>query len=109
MYEPSKHIHIHVAILVCDTPIKPVLEEYGDYFVMFRELLKQGFDDLDLSEEKFNDIRVEFSEHQMVGTNRFPYPENIDAVVITGSSELLCKKGSAIAKHKCFRARCLGR
>ena len=96
----SKYIRIHVAILVCDTPIKPVLRKYGDYFAMFRDLLRQGFNDLDLSEKEFNEIKVEFSEHQMVETNRFPYLENIDAVVITGSSKLPCAKNNTVKANQ---------
>jgi GMP synthase (glutamine-hydrolysing) len=92
MYTAPNYIRLHVAILVCDTPIKPVLTKYGDYFRLFQELLRRGFNDLDLSEEKFNEIRVEFSEHQMVGTDRFPSLENIDAVVITGSSKSSCTR-----------------
>jgi hypothetical protein len=80
-------IRIHVSILVCDTPIQPVLDKYGDYYAMFQALLRQGFKDLEISESK--DIMVEFSEHQMVDNSRFPDLENVDAVLLTGSSMLL--------------------
>lgn len=80
-------VRIHVAILVCDTPIQPVLQKYGDYFAIFQDILRQAFKDLEIS-EKFKDITVEFSEHQMVHNNRFPDLENVDAVVLTGSSTL---------------------
>ncbi|OQE95486.1 hypothetical protein PENNAL_c0002G07517 [Penicillium nalgiovense] len=77
-------IRIHVAILVCDTPIQPVLRKYGDYYAMFQTLLRQGFKDLEISEES-KDIMIEFSEHQMVGNSRFPDLENVDAILLTGS------------------------
>jgi hypothetical protein len=78
-------IRIRVAILVCDTPIQPVLRKYGDYFTIFQALLRQAFKDLEIS-EKLKDITVEFSEHQMVDNNRFLDLEKVDAVLITGSS-----------------------
>jgi GMP synthase (glutamine-hydrolysing) len=99
MSKSSKPFRIQVAILVCDTPIEPVLRDYGDYFILFQELLKQGFNNLDLSEEDFNEIGVEFIEHQIVGASSFPSLDNIDAVVITGSSELILKGDSTVAKH----------
>ncbi|KAJ5399301.1 hypothetical protein N7465_009790 [Penicillium sp. CMV-2018d] len=77
-------IRIHVAILVCDTPIQPVLTKYGDYYAIFQALLRQAFKDLEISEE-CNDITVEFSEHQMVDNDRFPDLEKVDAVLLTGS------------------------
>lgn len=83
----SPSIRIHVAILVCDTPIQPVLRKYGDYFTIFQALLRQAFKDLEIS-EKFKDITVEFSEHQMVDNNRFLDLDKVDAVLLTGSSTL---------------------
>ncbi|OQE46536.1 hypothetical protein PENCOP_c001G08450 [Penicillium coprophilum] len=77
-------IRIHIAILVCDTPIQPIVRKYGDYFAMFQDLLRQGFKDLERSEE-LKDVTVEFSEHHMVGSNRFLDLENIDAILLTGS------------------------
>lgn len=83
----TSSIRIHVAILVCDTPIQPVLRKYGDYYTIFQVLLRQAFKDLEIS-ENFNDITVEFSEHQMVDNNRFLDLEKVDAVLLTGSSTL---------------------
>lgn len=83
----TSSIRIHVAILVCDTPIQPVLRKYGDYYAIFQALLRQAFKDLEIS-EKFNDITVEFSEHQMVDNNQFLDLEKVDAVLLTGSSTL---------------------
>lgn len=83
----TSFIRIHVAILVCDTPIQPVLRKYGDYYTIFQALLRQAFKDLEIS-ENFNDITVEFSEHQMVDNNRFLDLEKVDAVLLTGSSTL---------------------
>ena len=79
---------IHAAVLVCDTPIQPVLDKYGDYYAMFQALLRQGFKDLEISGGP-KDIIVEFSEHQVVGNSRFPDLENVDAILMTGSSMLL--------------------
>ncbi|OQE11074.1 hypothetical protein PENVUL_c003G01697 [Penicillium vulpinum] len=77
-------IRIHIAILVCDTPIQPVLKKYGDYFAIFQDILRQGFKDLERS-EKLKDITVEFSEYHMMGNNRFPDLQDVDAILLTGS------------------------
>ncbi|CAG8907511.1 unnamed protein product [Penicillium egyptiacum] len=103
-------IHIHVAILVCDTPIQPVLTKYGDYFAMFQALLRQAFKGLGIS-DKSKDITVEFSEHQMVDNSRFLDLENVDAVLLTGSKhdawaddqwirDLTSNVREAVLKHK---------
>lgn len=80
-------IRIHIAVLVCDTPIQPILRKYGDYFSIFQDLLRKALKDLEIS-EKFKDIMVEFSEHQMVDNNRFLDLEDVDAILLTGSSML---------------------
>ncbi|KAF9251117.1 hypothetical protein DTO013E5_713 [Penicillium roqueforti] len=77
-------IRIHIAVLVCDTPIQPILRKYGDYFSIFQDLLRKALKDLEIS-EKFKDIMVEFSEHQMVDNNRFLDLEDVDAILLTGS------------------------
>ncbi|KAJ5130727.1 uncharacterized protein N7515_006766 [Penicillium bovifimosum] len=77
-------IRLHIAILVCDTPIQPVLQNYGDYFTMFQDLLRQGFEDLDLTEKKSGRIVVEFSEHNAVD-REFPDLTEVDALLLTGS------------------------
>jgi hypothetical protein len=82
----TSDIHLHVAILVCDTPIQPVLQKYGDYFTMFQDLLHQGFE-LDLPREKSGEIVVECSEYKAVD-NEFPDLAKVDALLLTGSSML---------------------
>lgn len=84
----SLNIRIHIAILVCDTPIQPILRKYGDYFAMFQELLEQGFKDLYSSEAEPHEVTVEFSKYQIVDSNQFPDLGNVDAVLLTGSSTL---------------------
>ncbi|OGE56143.1 hypothetical protein PENARI_c003G10804 [Penicillium arizonense] len=73
--------HLRVAVLVCDTPIQPVLEQYGDYYAIFQALMKQGFKDLELSE----DIDVEFSGYHVVNNPEFPELQDYDALLMTGS------------------------
>ncbi|KAJ5468136.1 Aldehyde/histidinol dehydrogenase [Penicillium sp. IBT 31633x] len=82
----SLNIRIHIAILVCDTPIQPILRKYGDYFAMFQELLEQGFKDLYSSEAEPHEVTVEFSKYQIVDSNQFPDLGNVDAVLLTGSN-----------------------
>lgn len=78
---------MNIAILVCDTPLPPVVAKYGDYFAMFQGLLGQGFRDLDLSQEALKDVKLTFKEHQMVNMDPFPEIGSVDAMLITGSSE----------------------
>jgi GMP synthase (glutamine-hydrolysing) len=75
--------HLRVAVLVCDTPIQPVLEQYGDYYAIFQALMKQGFKDLELSDE----VDVEFSGYHVVNNPQFPKLQDYDALLMTGSSE----------------------
>ncbi|KAJ5351258.1 hypothetical protein N7452_000232 [Penicillium brevicompactum] len=81
----SNPIHMNIAILVCDTPLPPVVAKYGDYFAMFQGLLGQGFRDLDLSQEALKDVKLTFKEHQMVNMDPFPEIGSVDAMLITGS------------------------
>ncbi|CAG8071978.1 unnamed protein product [Penicillium salamii] len=71
----SDNIHLNVAILSCDTPVESVLKKYGDYFVIYKEFLRQAF----------GDIKVTFSEHDMVEMEPFPDLKNVDAMIMTGS------------------------
>ncbi|KAJ5582176.1 hypothetical protein N7535_000796 [Penicillium sp. DV-2018c] len=81
----ASNIRLRTAILVCDTPIQPVLQKYGDYFTMFQDLLRQGFEDLDLSKEKKSgEVVVEFSEHKAIDSE-FPDLAGVDALLLTGS------------------------
>ncbi|TFK93407.1 class I glutamine amidotransferase-like protein [Polyporus arcularius HHB13444] len=69
-----------IAILLCDTPIPPVLAEQGDYGNIFRELFRKSLpshSDIEFIADAF-DVR-----------NKQEYPENADiydAVLLTGSS-----------------------
>ncbi|KAJ5301499.1 hypothetical protein PENANT_c009G07360 [Penicillium antarcticum] len=72
---------LRIAVLVCDTPVQPVLEKYGDYYAIFQGLLKQGFQDLELPEE----LDVQFSGYHVVENPQFPELHDYDAVLMTGS------------------------
>ncbi|RPD65431.1 class I glutamine amidotransferase-like protein [Lentinus tigrinus ALCF2SS1-7] len=69
-----------IAILLCDTPIPPVLAEQGDYGSIFRELFRKS---------RPSDSNVEFIADAFDVRNKQEYPENIDiydAVLLTGSA-----------------------
>lgn len=83
-YSDTMSSSLRIAVLVCDTPVQPVLEKYGDYYAIFQGLLKQGFQDLELPEE----LDVQFSGYHVVENPQFPELHDYDAVLMTGSSEL---------------------
>lgn len=78
---------LRIAILETDTPAPGVLARYGTYGDIFKDLLKRGADNLKhpgLSSTQGLDI----SAYDVVDKMEYPELENIDAVLITGSSKL---------------------
>jgi GMP synthase (glutamine-hydrolysing) len=95
---------LRIAVLVCDTPIQPVLDQYGDYYDIFQGLLKQGLNDLELPDE----IDVQFSGYHVVNNPQFPNLRDYEALIMTGSSEFPCKQYSSAPADRATRTRCLG-
>ena len=75
-----------IAILECDTPLDKVRKKYGGYGAIFKTLLEKGADALghpDVSSKK----GLEISYFDVVTKQEYPTVENIDAVLLTGSSK----------------------
>ena len=72
-----------LAILECDTPIDSVRELYGTYGNMFSNLL------IPQVTESFpsSDLALEISEWDVVNAREYPSLEDIDGILITGSSK----------------------
>lgn len=77
---------IRVALLVCGTPIPPVAEPYGDYPIIFSNLLQDGLKEL--KERKAVDASAEvvleaFDVREDIYPER---PTDYDGILITGSA-----------------------
>jgi hypothetical protein len=79
---------LRVAILECDTPLDPVVDKYGRYGDIFKALLRTAADSL--SQPDFSSKNLELSAYDVVSKQEYPDLENVDAVLLSGSSTLLC-------------------
>ena len=70
---------LRLALLICDTPIQPVLDSHGDYHAIFLKHLKAALPDpsLDFTLDPYNVVQAapDFN------------PSDYDGIVITGSSK----------------------
>jgi hypothetical protein len=76
---------LRIAILECDTPPAAIVDEYGRYDRIFTTLLERAAQDLGLSPKQ----DLELSAFDVVTAQEYPDLQNIDAVLISGSSGLL--------------------
>jgi hypothetical protein len=74
---------MRIAILECDTPPAAVVEQYGRYDRIFTTLLETAAKELGLSPEQ----DMELSAFDVVTRQQYPDLQNIDAVLISGSSK----------------------
>lgn len=74
---------LRIAILECDTPPAAIVEKYGRYDRIFTTLLEAAATELGLSPKQ----DLELSAFDVVTAQEHPDLENIDAVLISGSSE----------------------
>lgn len=78
---------LQIAILQCDTPPPDVVAEYGAYDRIFTTLLEKAADGLGLDPKK----DLELSAYEVVTKQEYPNVEDVDAVLISGSSKyILC-------------------
>jgi hypothetical protein len=73
---------LRIAILECDTPLPEIVEKYGRYGDIFSTLLETAAEGLNLSPKK--DLKL--SAYDVVDKQAYPDLEDIDAVLISGSS-----------------------
>lgn len=67
-------VMLHIALLICDTPVPDVLIEHGDYHRMFSELLSKS----NSAEYSLDPYEV----RQLI----YPDPDKYDALILTGSA-----------------------
>ncbi len=77
---------LRIAILECDTALEKIREKYGGYGAVFTALLNAGADALQEPETVSSTKGLEISTWDVVTAQRYPSLEDIDAILITGSS-----------------------
>jgi hypothetical protein len=76
---------LRIAILECDEPIGKTKERYGGYGGLFQELLEHGA--IHLAEQTGGrKAELDFSKFDVVNKDRYPNLEDVDAILLTGSS-----------------------
>jgi hypothetical protein len=78
---------LRIAILECDTPVPQVKEKYGGYGKVFKALLETAADGLELPDVISSKKGMELSAYDVVTKQEYPDLDNIDAVLMTGSSK----------------------
>lgn len=71
---------LRVAILECDTPVDNVKARRGTYGDIFTQLLKAGAVRAGLTQE------LQLSKWDVVTAQEYPELSNVDAILLTGSS-----------------------
>lgn len=77
---------LRIAILEADTPLKGTQAKYGGYAGVFTALLKAGADHLQQPDLISSKHGLEISCFDVVDKQEYPKLEDVDAVLITGSS-----------------------
>jgi hypothetical protein len=77
---------LRIAILECDTPVDGVRAKYGGYGGVFKALLSKAADALQQPDVISSEKGLELSNFDVVNKQEYPDLENIDAVLLTGSS-----------------------
>lgn len=76
---------LRIAILECDEPVGKTKEKYGSYGGLFTALLQNGAIRL-ASEDHGRKPELEISSYDVVNKEVYPTLDDIDAVLLTGSS-----------------------
>ena len=76
---------LRIAILECDEPIGRTKEKYGGYGNLFIELLHSGADKV-AEKDGVERPELEITKFEVVKTEHYPSLEDVDAVLLTGSS-----------------------
>lgn len=76
---------LRIAILECDEPAGSTKERYGTYGGVFQELLEQGATYL-AQTTGGSKAELQISKFDVVNTDIYPDLEDVDAILLTGSS-----------------------
>lgn len=76
---------LRIAVLECDEPIGQTKEKYGGYGGLFKELLENGVKEV--AEKDGGQVpQLDISKFDVVNTEHYPKLEDVDAILLTGSS-----------------------
>jgi hypothetical protein len=76
---------LRIAILEADTPPDDIIARFGRYGKVFRTLLEKAADDL--GKPGFSKDDLDLSAYDVVDEQKYPELDDVDAVLITGSSK----------------------
>jgi hypothetical protein len=77
---------LRIAVLECDTPLPHADARYKGYGGVFAALLKSSAKTLGLPDRLDPGIDLQISRWDIVGGTEYPRLEEIDAVLLSGSS-----------------------
>jgi hypothetical protein len=77
---------LRIAILEADTPPDDIVARYGRYGKVFRTLLENAADSLGRPDFSKDDLVL--SAYDVVSEQKYPETDDVDAVLISGSSKL---------------------
>lgn len=80
------HQPLRIAILECDTPLPKTHSRYNGYGGVFISLFKSSANELNQPSRLNPGIGLKFERWDIVNGDKYPNMEDIDAVVLTGSS-----------------------
>lgn len=98
------HLPLRIAVLECDTPLDNIKAKYGGYGNIFEALLKASAAALDPPTRLDPDRDLQISKWDVVNGEEYPRLEDIDAILMTGSS--MCSISSAVGNHNTDVYRC---
>ncbi len=79
---------IRIAVLECDTPPERINLKYDGYYGVFSKLLRRSAEIL-RHEQLDPDSGLEISRWDVVSEQAYPALEDVDGIVLTGSSRSL--------------------
>lgn len=96
-----------VAVLECDTPMQPIIEQNGTYGDIFRDFLQQGLAQYAQSAPSVH-IELQVTKKNVVEDSGFPDLSSVNCILLTGSSKYSSWRrfgggggtGSGIDTHK---------
>jgi len=80
---------LRIAILECDTPLDNTRAKYGGYGGVFQQMLERGADAL-RDQRVTSKEGLELKKYQIVEQDIYPKLEDVDAILLTGSSMRNC-------------------
>jgi len=81
---------LRIAVLETDTPMDEVVKHYGRYGQIFTMLLESGAEALDDPGMNISKEDLHITAYDVVSDQRYPSLNDIDAILITGSSMIRC-------------------